>query len=121
MANCVRKTFEHTAIQWRDVRTDQNPADVASRGEEITSGTWLTGPEWLADPERWPENRMSDRSPESEVVAKVVKDILSLTRNMMTMTTTYLTAFSNGSTCSGSSIYKRGRAVSNQTDSARDP
>lgn len=72
MANRVRKIREHTEIQWRYVPTEENPADIESRGGQIANGTWLTGPEWLADRDRWPENRVAEKSPASEVEAKVI-------------------------------------------------
>ena len=78
VANCVRKIQEHTEIQWRYVPTEKNPADIASRGGHIANSTWLTGPEWLADRDRWPENRVEEKSPASEVEAKVMKEVLSL-------------------------------------------
>jgi hypothetical protein len=73
----VRKIQEHTEIQWRYVPTEKNPADIASRGGHIANSTWLTGPEWLADRARWPENRVAEKSPASKVEAKVMKEVLS--------------------------------------------
>ena len=78
VANRVRKIQEHTEIQWRYVPTEKNPADIASRGGHIANSTWLTGPEWLADRDRWPGNRVAEKSPASEVEAKVMKEVLSL-------------------------------------------
>ncbi len=81
VANRVRKIREHTEIKWRYVPTAENPADIASRGGQITGSTWLTGPEWLADRSRWPENRVAEKSPASEVEAKVMKDVLGLAQD----------------------------------------
>ena len=83
VANRVRKIREQAEIQWRYVPTEENPADVASRGGNITSGNWLTGPEWLADSDRWPENRVAEKSPASEDEAKVIKDVLSLAQEQV--------------------------------------
>lgn len=40
----------------------------------------MTGPEWIADRDRWPENRVAEKSPASEVEAKIMKEVLSLAR-----------------------------------------
>jgi hypothetical protein len=78
VTNRVRKIREHADIKWRYVPTDENPADIASRGGQITGSTWLTGPEWLADDDRWPENRVVEKSAASEVEAKAMKEVLGL-------------------------------------------
>ena len=49
--------------------TKSNLADIASRGGLIPNSTWLTGPEWLADCDRWPQNRVVEKSPASQVEA----------------------------------------------------
>ena len=81
VANRVRKIQEHTEIQWRYVPTEKNPADIASRGGHIANSTWFTGPEWLADRDRWPENRVAEKSPASEVEARVMKEVLILAQD----------------------------------------
>ena len=64
VANRVKKIRDHPEIQWRYVPTNENPADVASRGGQITdSKLWWNGPEWLSDPTRWPENPVTASSP----------------------------------------------------------
>ncbi|XP_028414391.1 uncharacterized protein LOC114537541 [Dendronephthya gigantea] len=78
VANRVRKIREHTEIQWRYVPSEKNPADIASRGGTIADNSWLCGPDWLADPRRWPENRVAKKSPASEVEAQVMKEVLSV-------------------------------------------
>ncbi len=60
--------------------TAENPADIVSRGGQITGSTWLTGPERLADRACWPENCVVEKSPASEVAVKVMKEVLSLTQ-----------------------------------------
>ena len=56
VANRVIKINERSYISWRYVSTDQNSADVGSRGCDGAKLTnlWRKGPEWLADPESWP-------------------------------------------------------------------
>ena len=46
--NRVKKIHEHPEIQWRHVPTDENPADLASRGGRIKE-LWWNGPEWLSN------------------------------------------------------------------------
>ncbi|XP_076839331.1 uncharacterized protein LOC143484479 [Brachyhypopomus gauderio] len=45
--------------QWKYVRTDENPADQASRGLKAKSlvqgGTWMSGPKFLPNENDWPE------------------------------------------------------------------
>ena len=43
-------------INWKHVRTDQNPADVGNRGTESKEllEIWLKGPDWLSTPDVWP-------------------------------------------------------------------
>ena len=65
-------------IQWRYVSTKSNQADMASPGGLIADSAWLTGPEWLADRDRWPENRVVEKSTASEVEAKVIKEVLNV-------------------------------------------
>ena len=45
-------------IEWRHVGTDQNPADLGSRGckADQLSDVWFDGPIWLADAKNWPED-----------------------------------------------------------------
>ncbi|XP_072021513.1 uncharacterized protein [Amphiura filiformis] len=52
VANRVQKIRDYTdPAQWRHVKTDQNPADEASRGispyDLVHTSKWLTGPEFL--------------------------------------------------------------------------
>ncbi|XP_050431415.1 uncharacterized protein LOC126839984 [Adelges cooleyi] len=60
VANRVVQILEvSTAEQWRHVRTDENPADVVSRGlrpqDLVDNNIWWTGPSWLSEDESgWP-------------------------------------------------------------------
>ena len=56
VANRVAKIQLHKEIEWRYVPTDENPADLASRGAPIQSALWQQGPAWLQDKSRWPIN-----------------------------------------------------------------
>ena len=51
VANRVTKIQLHKEIEWRYVPTDVNPADLASRGAQVSdSQLWWTRPKWLSDP-----------------------------------------------------------------------
>lgn len=60
VANRVAEAQDLTkGIEWRHVRTNDNPADLASRGvlanELINNSLWFNGPAWLREPiDKWP-------------------------------------------------------------------
>ena len=61
VANRVSKIHEASdSSQWRYVVTDENPADLASRGmsieELITSNLWWNGPPFLQNNDSWPKS-----------------------------------------------------------------
>lgn len=78
VANRVAKIQLYKEIEWRYVPTDENPADLASRGALVHSILWQQGPAWLQDKSKWPINPVTRSSPASEVEAKVIKEVLSL-------------------------------------------
>ncbi|XP_068723318.1 uncharacterized protein [Montipora capricornis] len=81
VANRVRKIREHTDIRWRYVPIFDNPADQASRGGQVTNAElWWNGPAWLSDPEKWPDNPVTAKSPASEEEAKPIKEVLNLSQ-----------------------------------------
>ena len=51
VGNQVRKMKKKQYLQWRHVPTEENPADVGSRGGDINKLTnlWWQGPNWLSD------------------------------------------------------------------------
>ena len=69
VANRVAKIQIHKEIEWRYVSTDENPADLASRGAAVQS---------LQDKSKWPINPVTRSSPASEVEAKVIREMLNL-------------------------------------------
>ena len=72
VANRVAKIRLHKDIEWRYVPTDNNPADLASRGAQVEeSQLWWTGPEWLCDHDKWPKNPVTKNSPASEAEMKM--------------------------------------------------
>lgn len=60
--NRVNRICEYTDKNcWEHVRTDQNPADLISRGlqanELINNSLWWNGPEWLSKPQKGGQNQ----------------------------------------------------------------
>ena len=81
VANRVSKINQHPETSWRHVPTKDNPADIASRGGHLSNKSlWWNGPEWLDDPEKWPDNLETQPSTATEVEAKVVREVLCATQ-----------------------------------------
>ncbi len=65
VANRVQSIADHLPhTRWHHVPTDQNPADLASRGvtvsDLIASQLWWSGPRWLSGPpDAWPVSAIS--------------------------------------------------------------
>ncbi len=76
VANRVAKIQLHPEIEWRYVPTHDNPANLASRGEPVTTPLWWTGPEWLQDHDHWQTNPITETSADSEAEAKIIKEVL---------------------------------------------
>jgi uncharacterized protein YoxC len=76
--NRVLKILEKAYIQWRYVNTKENPADLGSRGGNVTEAAqlWLSGPEWLSKQERWPDDVTTMSTDQSRAELKPVKEIL---------------------------------------------
>ena len=55
LSNEVKKIKGNERIKWHHVPTNENPADLGSRGENVTNNIlWQHGPEWLSDQAKWP-------------------------------------------------------------------
>ena len=82
LANRVKKILQHSFIQWRYVRSDQNPADLGSRGgrEDESAKLWCEGSAWLAEPESWPPDIVTAATSETQAEAKVVREALFVTK-----------------------------------------
>ena len=67
-------------IQWRHVSTDENPADIGTRGcgASKLSKLWWLGPKWLAEREQWPDDIETVPTSETETEAKLVRDVLAI-------------------------------------------
>ena len=83
VANRVRKIREHSDVVWRHVPTQDNPADLASRGGLVTEENqlWWRGPEWLSDPAKWPADLVTAPTAESNAEMKTTKELFALAVN----------------------------------------
>ncbi len=68
-------------VQWRHVRSKENPADLASRGvraqDLLTSSLWWSGPPWLSHPpDQWPNRALS--KPAVSLLKVSIKPCLTL-------------------------------------------
>ena len=81
VANRVRKIQQHDFIQWRHVKSEDNPADLGSRGGQVdvSADLWWQGPEWLTKPDCWPPDIVTRPTPETQVEAKAIKEVLAVT------------------------------------------
>ena len=72
VANRVRLIQEKSYIVWKHVGTKENPADIGSRGcqADQLSTKWLEGPEWLSNPDDWPNEVTVEATEETEAEAK---------------------------------------------------
>ena len=64
-------------IQWHYIGTDENPADIRSRGCNTNKlpKTWLEGPTWLQNKDNWPKQKEIVPTKESEEEAKLLKEV----------------------------------------------
>ena len=59
-------------------KTEENPADLASRGGDVQhKELWWNGPEWMANPENWPQDIVSQSSAESQAETRVTREIFA--------------------------------------------
>ena len=70
-ANHAWKIQGHTNLMWRYVPTSENTSDLRSRGGSVTKAElgWR-GPEWLADPKKWPTDIVTHATQESQAEGK---------------------------------------------------
>ena len=78
VANRVGKMQNHTNHLWRYVPTSETPADLGSRGRSVTKAElWWRGPEWLADPKKWPTDIVTHATQESQAERKVQRELFA--------------------------------------------
>ena len=77
VSNRVAKIKERDHIQWHHVPTEDNPADLGSRGSKcVKNQLWRNGPNGLVDPGTWPPNIVLEPSPESSAKVKTLEKFL---------------------------------------------
>ena len=76
MANRVRKIREKEFTVSKHVASEENPADIGSRGCQCKlPPVWFQGPELLKGKELWPPELITQSSVESEAEAQPEKEI----------------------------------------------
>ena len=76
VSNRIEKIQAHSEVTWRHVGTSQNPADLGSRGGEVTNHpSWFNGPKWLQKKACWPPDIATEASDESMVEVKATRDV----------------------------------------------
>ena len=79
MANRVRKIQACPDITWRHVPSQDNPANLGSRGDLVTGNQlWWKGPLWLTNPNEWPRDVVTTVTPESEAEAKAARAVFKV-------------------------------------------
>lgn len=78
VANRVRKMQSHPEVSWHHVPTEENPADLGSRGGQVTDcKPWWSGPVWLSNKDAWPPDIVTRASPETQAEAKATKELFA--------------------------------------------
>ncbi len=77
--NRVNK-IQEKKLEWRYVPTNENPADLGSRGGVVNQKNklWWNGPMWLSKPEEWPANVETKATKASLAEAKKVRELFQL-------------------------------------------
>ena len=79
VANRVKKIREHERVTWHHVTTDQNSADLGSRGRYVTNNElWQHGPSWLSDKTKWPPEIALKPSKETTEESKHIRQVQAL-------------------------------------------
>lgn len=81
VGNRVKKIQDKQYLQWRHVPSEENPADVGSRGGDTSKLTtlWWLGPNWLSQPEDWPPDIVTNTTEESAAEeAKITRELFAL-------------------------------------------
>ena len=83
VSNLVSKIQQHSNVQWRHVTSQDNPADLGSRGGSVQGEElWWRGPKWLAEKESWSCDIVTSSTPESQAEAKVTREVFAGAREV---------------------------------------
>ena len=74
--NRVAKIRDAEGIEWHYVPTRENPADLGSRGGQLTK-LWLNGPAWLQERSCWPPDLVLQPTTDSQSESKATRAILN--------------------------------------------
>jgi len=78
VSNIGHKIQKHHQVTWHHVPTEDNPADLGSRGEDAGNNLlWNQGPTWLSDTSKCPPDIILEPSPETLAEAKAKREIVS--------------------------------------------
>ena len=78
VANRVRKMQSHPKVSWHHVPTEENPADLGSRGRQVTDcKPWWNGLVWLSNKDAWPPDIVTRASPDTQAEAKATKELFA--------------------------------------------
>ena len=84
VGNRADKIQAHPSLNGRYVPTLDNLADIASKGRPVLSSSlWWSSPNSLPNPEKWPDNPVTQRSPASDPEAKVAREFLCVTKRCL--------------------------------------
>ncbi|XP_028415663.1 uncharacterized protein LOC114539026 [Dendronephthya gigantea] len=80
VGNRVRKIQEKSYIQWRHVSSEENPADLGSRGGKVSEKEhlWWKGPKWLPIQDTWPSDIVTNPNPETIAEIKPLKSLFKI-------------------------------------------
>ena len=100
VGNHVHKIKEKESVIWRNVPTQEIPADLGSQRRPVNKENvlWWEGPNWLKDPASWPPDIVTTATPESDAEAKATKQVFALAVNG-TKTGVFDELLSKGSLC----------------------
>ena len=67
-------------VQWHHVPTEDNPADLGSRGGKcVDSKLWRNVPHWLSDYGKWPPNVILEPNEDTRAETKVIRNVFTTT------------------------------------------
>lgn len=75
----MHKIQQHKQVKWHHVPTEDNLADLGSRGgDAVNSHLWKHSPDWLSAPSNWPPVITLKPTAETMAEVKVKQEILSI-------------------------------------------